>query len=126
VTAVQQSFPCPCCGHLTFSEPPGSYEICPVCFWEDDAVQLRWPTWAGGANSPSLVDAQRSYAELGSMERRLLRYVRAADESEPIDDGWRTVDPAVDHFEARGIQEAPWPPDLTTLYWWRGSFWRRA
>jgi hypothetical protein len=30
--------------------PPGSYEICPVCFWDDDLVQLRWPTYAGGAN----------------------------------------------------------------------------
>ncbi|MFF1900798.1 CPCC family cysteine-rich protein [Streptomyces sp. NPDC058206] len=37
------TFPCVCCGHLTLGEPPGSYEICSVCFWEDDRVQLRWP-----------------------------------------------------------------------------------
>jgi hypothetical protein len=24
-----------------------------VCFWEDDGVQLRWPDWSGGANSPA-------------------------------------------------------------------------
>lgn len=29
---------------------PGSYEICPVCFWEDDRVQFRWPAMSGGAN----------------------------------------------------------------------------
>ncbi|MFD6880251.1 MULTISPECIES: CPCC family cysteine-rich protein [unclassified Streptomyces] len=23
--------------------PPTSWGVCPVCFWEDDAVQLRWP-----------------------------------------------------------------------------------
>jgi cysteine-rich CPCC protein len=26
---------CPCCGHATLSER-GVYQICPVCFWEDD------------------------------------------------------------------------------------------
>ncbi|HEY5317723.1 MAG TPA: CPCC family cysteine-rich protein, partial [Solirubrobacteraceae bacterium] len=29
-------FTCPCCGFLTLPDPErGSYEICPVCFWED-------------------------------------------------------------------------------------------
>ncbi|WP_096212759.1 CPCC family cysteine-rich protein [Streptomyces sp. 2323.1] len=40
---------------------PGSYEICPVCFWEDDGVQFRWATITGGANKVSLIEAQRSY-----------------------------------------------------------------
>ncbi len=60
-TRIHQRYPCPCCGRLVFDEPPGSYSICPVCFWEDDGVQLRWPDWAGGANKPSLIDAQRIY-----------------------------------------------------------------
>lgn len=29
-------FACPCCGCLTLDER-GGYDICPVCFWEDDA-----------------------------------------------------------------------------------------
>lgn len=34
-------FPCPCCWYKTFdAEPDGSFDICPVCFWEDDNVQL--------------------------------------------------------------------------------------
>jgi hypothetical protein len=28
-------YPCPCCGFVTLSER-SVYEICPVCFWEDD------------------------------------------------------------------------------------------
>jgi len=52
-------YPCPACGFLVFSEPPGSYEICHFCGWEDDAVQLANPTSAGGANSESLIEAQR-------------------------------------------------------------------
>ncbi len=29
-------YACPCCGCLTLDER-GEYDICPVCFWEDDA-----------------------------------------------------------------------------------------
>jgi len=32
------TYPCPCCGYLVFTEPPGSYDICSICFWEDDPV----------------------------------------------------------------------------------------
>jgi hypothetical protein len=52
------AFPCPACGFLTMSEPPGSYEICSVCGWEDDHVQLANPRMSGGANGESLVAAQ--------------------------------------------------------------------
>ena len=39
-------------------EPPGSFNICDVCGWEDDHVQLANPRMAGGANRESLVQAQ--------------------------------------------------------------------
>jgi len=34
---MEQPLPysCPCCGYLTLPER-GAYDICPVCFWEDD------------------------------------------------------------------------------------------
>jgi len=52
------SYPCPACGFLAYSEPPGSYEICSVCDWEDDHVQLRFPGMSGGANKSSLFTHQ--------------------------------------------------------------------
>lgn len=42
-----------------FGEPPGSYEICELCGWEDDHVQLRHPAMGGGANRLSLADHQQ-------------------------------------------------------------------
>lgn len=34
-------YKCPCCGFYTFDEKlNGNYDICPVCFWEDDPIQL--------------------------------------------------------------------------------------
>lgn len=59
----QEEFPCPCCGFLTFDEPPGSYAICGVCGWEDDHVQLRFPNMSGGANKESLYEAQQIWIQ---------------------------------------------------------------
>ena len=53
------TFPCPACGFIVFAEPTGSFDICSICGWEDDHVQLRYPSLAGGANSESLFDAQQ-------------------------------------------------------------------
>lgn len=45
---------CPCCGQEAFDEPPEKYDICPVCGFEYDPVQLADPDYAGGANRTSL------------------------------------------------------------------------
>jgi hypothetical protein len=62
-----QRFACPCCFFLTLlEEPPGTYAICPVCFWEDDLIQYRDPTYDCGANRVSLDLARVSYAKFGA------------------------------------------------------------
>ena len=59
---MSQKFPCPCCSELTLeSQPPGSYEICKKCQWEDDPVQFRDPDYTDGANTMSLNQARRQY-----------------------------------------------------------------
>ncbi|HEY3914774.1 MAG TPA: CPCC family cysteine-rich protein [Verrucomicrobiae bacterium] len=51
---------CPCCGFRTIGDKfYGTYEICPVCGWEDDAVQLANPCSGGGANRESLHENQQ-------------------------------------------------------------------
>lgn len=72
------SFQCPCCAYHTFDEPSGgSYDICEVCFWEDDPIQLAERDYEGGANKVSLQQAQRNFAEFGVSEPEFKRYVRA-------------------------------------------------
>lgn len=59
-----KKYKCPCCGNLTLSEePPGTYEICKICNWEDDDIQFYDPSYAGGANKKSLNDAKKEYFE---------------------------------------------------------------
>lgn len=69
---MADDFPCPCCGFLT---NPGDWDICPVCFWENDPVQLRDPDMPGGANKVSLRQGQRNFAEFGACEREMLPHV---------------------------------------------------
>lgn len=68
---------CPCCEYLTFYEsPPGTFEICPVCGWEDDDAQLRDPTYEGGANSVSLEQARINFVTIGASDKKFLNSVR--------------------------------------------------
>lgn len=122
---MKRRHPCPCCGHLTLDEPVGSWLICPVCGWEDDLTQLRWPDEAGGANKVSLREAQENYRAFGFSKLARRERVREPASGEPMEDGWRPIDLAADSFESPGVQEVPWPEDRTVLYWWRPTFWRR-
>ena len=119
------SYPCPCCGFLTLHGPPGGYGVCAVCFWEDDGVQLKYPTYAGGANGLSLIDAQSNYRRLGACDPQSVAHVRPPLPGERREQGWRPIDPEIDNIPAAEDLSLPWPDDRATLYWWRPTFWRR-
>ncbi len=86
------SYPCACCGYRTVSEGTrDTYEICPICFWEDDPVQAKDPNLAGGANEPSLRTAQSNFEAIGACERDALKHVRQPTaEDERVKD-WRPL-----------------------------------
>lgn len=78
-------YKCPCCGYYTFEERAGeSYDICPVCFWEDDPVQLNNPTLEGGANKVSLLQAQKNFKEFGACQPEAVSSVRSPKKDELI------------------------------------------
>ena len=66
---------CPCCGCHTLDLEDSSFEICPVCFWENDPSQVRYPDETG-ANKVSLNQARKNYEEFGACEERFTEYVR--------------------------------------------------
>lgn len=68
---------CPCCGFATLKER-GGFNICQICFWEDDgqddhdADKVR-----GGPNgSLSLTQARRNFKDFGASDRESLKHVR--------------------------------------------------
>ncbi|MFJ9819557.1 CPCC family cysteine-rich protein [Streptomyces sp. NPDC101151] len=100
--------------------------MCPVCFWEDDGVESRWPTMAGAADKVSLVQAQRDYQDYGACDRHGRRFVRPPAADEPLDPAWRPIDLTRDSFEDReAAARVPWPEDHSVLRWWLPAFWRR-
>jgi hypothetical protein len=120
-------YPCPCCGYLT-SSGPGSYDICPICGWEDDLSQLRFPKMAGGANHVSLVEAQANFAATGASEERGIAHVRPGRPDDTRDPSWRPIDLTRDNVElpARGVEYGhTYPHDSTQLYYWLPTYWRR-
>lgn len=74
---------CPCCGYRTLEEePPGTFDICPVCYWEDDFVQYDNPDYEGGANHVSLNQAKENFKKYEVSELRFKKYVRPPLEDE--------------------------------------------
>ncbi len=62
-------YPCPCCGELTMHEQRrGSFEICPICNWEDDKLQWRYEDETKGANRVSLRQARENYKKYGTSD----------------------------------------------------------
>lgn len=70
-------YACPCCGFRTLpEEPPGTFDICPVCHWEDDVVQFEDHDYAGGANTLSLRQARDNFLRVGVSDPRFKSLVR--------------------------------------------------
>lgn len=92
---------CLCCGYKTiegyltdfgYSRPPSTWDICPICSWEDDAVGFEHPDEACGPNHVSLKQAQRNFVEFGAVERRFTQHVREPREDDERDPNWRLIE----------------------------------
>ena len=68
---------CPCCGFRALVER-GAFEICQVCFWEDDGQgDADADEVLGGPNGNlSLTEARANYKAFGAVDRRFVKKVR--------------------------------------------------
>ena len=75
--AANGLYACPCCGYATVSEV-GTYEICPICFWEDDGQDDPHATNdRGGPNRVSLTVGRENYRNVGASDPKDLDHVRS-------------------------------------------------
>ena len=58
---MSKLYRCPVCNNETL-EDLHEYDICTVCWWEDDPFQYEHPDYAGGANKLSLNQARAAWA----------------------------------------------------------------
>lgn len=71
-------------------EGPGEYDICPVCFWEDDGSGFLGNDTPSNVNQGlRLSEAQLNYATYGACHPSLIDMVRTPYPDEPVDENWR-------------------------------------
>lgn len=80
-------YACPCCRHFTL-DGRANYDICPVCYWEDDGQDDHDADehhYFSPNHGFSLTEARQNYRDFGASERLMLRHVRLphADEIPP-------------------------------------------
>ena len=116
--AQKELYPCPACGFLVFGQPPGSFEMCPICGWEDCPVQLRHPTCPVGPND-ALVDWQKSILKrLAPEVREHQGYQRAPDWRPLREDDLEEFDEGPDTGFAY-FQAIPEDDEGQDWYYWR-------
>ncbi|EKE69592.1 CPCC family cysteine-rich protein [Gallaecimonas xiamenensis] len=73
---------CPCCDYVTLPER-GRYLICPVCFWEDEGLDLDTPDEVSTANHClTLRQARYNFQLFGACETDMMVHVLPVDERE--------------------------------------------
>ena len=78
-------YKCPCCGYYTFSQKPnGNYDICPVCFWEDDIKAFSDIHKSCSSNNISLVQARKNFSKFGACMETMIDNVRPPKNDELI------------------------------------------
>ncbi len=124
-------YPCPVCGHLVFDGPPGTCDICPICYWEDDLIRLVFPEMSGGANQTLLIEAQAYYPRMGASESRFAQRVRAPQIEDARSPQWRPLDTRADSYlrwsspqDRRLWQENK--DKALCLYHWESNYWLSA
>jgi hypothetical protein len=69
---VEELAACPCCGYRSLRER-GAYEICRVCFWEDDGTTE--PDRVSGPNHMTLRDARLNVQRFGAVTENAREHV---------------------------------------------------
>jgi hypothetical protein len=76
VKMANHAYPCACCRYLTRETPEtDTYDICPVCFWEENELQTSDPE-AVWVNKVCLIEARANFPAFGACEPEMLKHVR--------------------------------------------------
>lgn len=82
---------CPCCDYVTLPER-GRYIICPVCYWEDEGIDINKLHKQSGANNGlTLHQARANFRKFGAFEERRVKSVCSAAEREQFERRPRNV-----------------------------------
>ncbi len=65
---------CPCCDYISLPER-GSYLICPICFWEDDGIDVDELDAHSGPNHMTLREGRDNFIKYGACDLKMVKNV---------------------------------------------------
>jgi Cysteine-rich CPCC len=85
-------YTCPCCGYKTRTREDSTWDICVVCFWQNDLNPNNDPHKISGANRISLLQAQQNFVKFSACDERSIKQVRQPKKNESKDENWKILE----------------------------------
>lgn len=78
-----QRYKCRCCGYYTLigTEEDIAWDICPVCFWENDVFDEN-PEMYSGVNHMTLEQGRENFKKYLACDSKMLDHVRSPRDKE--------------------------------------------
>lgn len=67
-------YQCPCCDYFTLEEI-GTYDICQICFWENDGLDIDRLDKHSGPNHMTLREGRANFILYGACEEKFMQKV---------------------------------------------------
>ena len=80
--------PCACCGYLTVTD---NYDICEVCGWEQDSLQVADPDSCGANDATTLRMAQKNFEAFGACDEHALKFRHGVLPAHKRDPLWKPL-----------------------------------
>lgn len=75
---MEHRYKCKCCGYFTLigeTEEDVMWDICPVCFWEND-ISGNNPDQFSGANHMTLLQGRENFKKYSACDIKMISHVR--------------------------------------------------
>ncbi len=82
---------CPCCDYFTL-EKRGEYDICHVCFWEDDGVDIDNIDIHSGPNHLTLRQGRQNFLKFGACDSSMVKNVLGESDKKKFKLEKRTIE----------------------------------
>ncbi len=75
----EHRYQCPCCDYFVL-EARGFHQVCPVCCWEDDGIDVDTLDAVSKSNHITLRQARANFAEFGASDQAALSLAATAEQ----------------------------------------------
>lgn len=72
--SIDSALQCPCCDYFTLNNR-GDFEICAVCFWEDDGIDINQPDMFSTPNHMTLRVGRHNFQTFGACDSSFISNV---------------------------------------------------